>query len=1108
MNTEFTIERITDQMLSHVEDLDKLDLETLDKYFKFLVFHLSDSNDLHLTTWFSRLSYIGLKYNVPFLALKACHYFRKNYKPEKLDSDSLLLAVNFAIIYLLKLLHGNSQLMSNNLVLLEEEWSDFVQGSKTEFHSFLPLVKGSVIRKHADSETLEFWNYETGVMNLVKYNVTELNENFNRSIQHLGGRIRLPVEMHLMDCRMDENGTLFPAAMIIDPDYLVDVTAVAECFMPGGEYPMSYLLKKMTPKPSSRYILIGNLANAILDELLTGKAFELKTFLIESFKKYPLEFSMFDDREMWEIIQNIKTIYANLLIDCRHIKNDAPNLRLRIEPSFISPSTGLQGRLDVLKVYTGEDGNDKAEIIELKSGKPFKPNVHGINRNHFIQTLLYDLLIKEAFGKKLNPINYILYCKISSDRMKYAPVVRNLQYEALAIRNDIVALEHMIIDMDTEKDSLFERINARYFDTEGGFIRSDADNLARVFGQLTTMQKQYFRELVRLVSSENYKSKTGGHKINGRSGFAAFWKDDPGVKVEHFNMLRNLMLDKAALGAEEQVLRLSIRDESEITNFRQGDIGVMYPTIREGMPHKGQLIKGSITRLEGKEIHYRMRSKISAFDDLLQYDDWNIEHDYLESSVNNLYESIIQYCLAPAERKDLILGYKAPEQKQVDTVDFWQQHLTQEQRNIVAEMMTCRDYYMLWGPPGTGKTSVVLKELIYQSYYNSEEKILLLAYTNRAVDEICDAIESVSPDLAAHYIRVGSSYSVGDQFKERLLQEKIKGCNTREEVRLKIQSCRLFVGTVASLLGKNELFKLVKIDRLVVDEASQILEPAMAGLMSRAKTCILIGDHKQLPAVISLPESRCKIKASALQELGINNLSMSLFERLYRRCEQMNWAHAYGQLSYQGRMHETIMNFVGSRFYGDELKAIDHLENKRERLSQSLTFVYDPIPKFGDSLLDKRMIFIDTQTEHSNLAEIIKTNELEARRAVEIAMLTYDSLISKSEDAIGIICPFRAQISLVKQNFEDLYEQVPDFVKIDTVERFQGGARDIIILSTCANNSLSLDAIKSIDVDGTDRKLNVALTRAREQVFILGSEKVLKEDDNYLALINYCRETD
>jgi DNA replication ATP-dependent helicase Dna2 len=281
---------------------------------------------------------------------------------------------------------------------------------------------------------------------------------------------------------------------------------------------------------------------------------------------------------------------------------------------------------------------------------------------------------------------------------------------------------------------------------------------------------------------------------------------------------------------------------------------------------------------------------------------------------------------------------------------------------------------------------------------------------------------------------------------------------------------------------------------VIIDEASQILEPMLIGLLQKFKRFILIGDHKQLPAVVTQAKSDSIIKHTDLREIGITDMRMSLFERLYYQCKDNNWFHAFDIISFQGRMHTEIMNFVSNHFYENKLKSLE----KVNRLHKHLNLIYkNDVQKV---LASKRMIFIDTKVDKSFN---VKTNYHEAKAVnIIIQQLTelYDiNQKTFTEESVGVITPYRAQISLIKQ---DIHMDLK--ITVDTVERYQGGARDIVILSLCTNRLSQMNTLVSESNEGIDRKLNVALTRAKEQIIIIGNRQILDSNFTYKRLIESC----
>src|SRR5699024_1997742 len=124
--------------------------------------------------------------------------------------------------------------------------------------------------------------------------------------------------------------------------------------------------------------------------------------------------------------------------------------------------------------------------------------------------------------------------------------------------------------------------------------------------------------------------------------------------------------------------------------------------------------------------------------------------------------------------------------------------MSEEQFNLLKRMLIAQDYFLLWGPPGTGKTSYMLKNFVQAVKTHTEDSIILLAYTNRAVDEICRAIESIDASYHEKYIRIGSSLSTDTAYKDRLLQNIIEEVETRAELTKITKKHRIYVSTIAS----------------------------------------------------------------------------------------------------------------------------------------------------------------------------------------------------------------------------------------------------------------------------------------------------------------------
>ena len=287
----------------------------------------------------------------------------------------------------------------------------------------------------------------------------------------------------------------------------------------------------------------------------------------------------------------------------------------------------------------------------------------------------------------------------------------------------------------------------------------------------------------------------------------------------------------------------------------------------------------------------------------------------------------------------------------------------------------------------------------------------------------------------------------------------------------------------------------VLVDVAIVDEATQILEPQLLGILCAkgengkegVGKFILIGDHKQLPAVVLQNTEQSEVYDEALSAVGLKNLKDSLFERLYRTARQHTDAHrTYDMLCRQGRMHPEVALFANQAFYEGRLLPVG-LPHQLE-----------------DSGNINRLSFYPSQPEP--MGSSAKTNHSEAKIAARLAATVYKEH-SEAFDAsrtLGIITPYRSQIALIKKEIEVLGISELNQILIDTVERFQGSERDVIIYSFCVNYPYQLKFLSNLtEEDGIliDRKLNVALTRARKQMLLTGVPTLLERNPLYKSLL-------
>jgi len=1056
---------------------------------------VTQSDKIVFTTLYSRAAFMSNRFDLDSKLMYYLHTFRRDNERMKIGNYTEYY-LDLGVYVIDELIHclwyGKTALSP-----LDEKVSIFFEYQTKEVVRFRPVIE--VVIDSIDTDTMEVFFYEeenASVLKKALFDQADKNESFNENIKMIHRSFAMPLHVNFVDVEVLSDDTYIPKAIVLMPDYLMDVTAVANCFKDYGSNAMLRLVSKFKHIENSIPLMVGNIANLFLDEIISLPEAKFKDLLPKIFKLDPLGISTFKDEEVRTLVEDAKKHYLNLKkavateLPAQGIKRD----RIYLEPSFYSRAYGLQGRLDLF--HMGNEANH-LDIVELKSGKPFRANVYGLSASHYTQTLLYDLIIKSTFGTQLKPNNYILYSKLNEKALKYAPPVKSQQYEAMRVRNELIAIEYKLAASPEDAAQLFSHLKVTHFEKVKGFELKDLENFEKAYTKWKDHEKAYFHSFCSFIAREHRMAKTGEHGISKVNGLSSLWLENIEEKEDRFGVLKALTI--AQNNSQEEVPTLILHkseDTSTLANFRKGDIAVLYPQDKNPKAVlKNQIFKCTILHIDQESIELKLRSR--QYNDTLftSVEFWNIEADTLDSGFNTLYRSLYEFCSAKQEQKDLWLGIRKPRTSTTRTYPVLDE-LTTEQNELLNAMTDVKDYFLLWGPPGTGKTSVMLKSLTQRIYHTTEENILLLAYTNKAVDEICAAIESIGAEFADKYIRIGSRTSCNPKYKHRVLEQLISTLGSRNEIKTLIDSKRIFVSTVSSIVSKYDLFKLKHFDRVIVDEASQILEPMLLGLLTRVGKAVLIGDHKQLPAVVTQNANQTKVSSEELRTIGIVDMGMSLFERLYHQCRRKEWSHAFGVLSYQGRMHQDIMAFANRHFYENRLAVLPGLN----RLTAAQSF--DTRIEQEQFVAEHRFIYVPTKTDY---AFNWKTNRSEVDAVLQFTALIESLYIHNgmnfTPSTLGIITPYRAQIAMIRQAFESRLPHLLPLVTIDTVERYQGGARDIILLSLCTNRLSQLRSLVSLSQEGIDRKLNVAMTRARERLIVFGNAEILQQNETYAALI-------
>jgi len=952
----------------------------------------------------------------------------------------------------------------------------------------------------------------------VRYNVPQINDEFTETYELLWQHAQL----NLLDVSEDEDGILTPRFIVLEPDYLLDISSLAECYKDYGHHPLNYQLTKLQPVQNARPILLGNIVNLFLDEwIYTNGEPDYMECMRKAFRTYPIELAACKD-----LLNPDQE--AEFFSDCRrHFENIRQTVQETfkqsgyqldrtdavLEPSYICEALGLQGRLDYMQ-------RDMHAFIEMKSGKADEYSIRNTvtpKENHKVQMLLYQAVLEYSMGmdhKNVTP--YLLYTRyplLYPARSSWAMVRRIIN-----LRNRIVADEYSIqirnnIHYTADKigsitaDVLNERnMKGKLWEV---YLRPGIDRTAQAIARLSETERAYFYSLYNFITKEQYTSKSGDADYEGRAGAAALWLATLEEKRESGEILYDLrIIDNHA--SDEHKAYITFRcPHGEpgcsaslplLPNFRLGDAVVLYQRNDHSDNVTNKMVfKGNIEEISEETIKIRLRATQHNPSVLPADSLYAIEHDSMDTAFRSMYLGLSSFLFANQERRDLLLGNRLPEFDESFEQDI--RSAEDDFTRIALKAKAARDYFLLVGPPGTGKTSCALRKMVETFHAEPDAQILLLAYTNKAVDEICKALTNINPKV--DFIRLGSELSCDPVYREYLIENVLESCNRRAEVNERIARCRIFVGTVATLSGKQEIFRLKRFDVAIVDEATQILEPQILGLLCNRNDegqntigkFILIGDHKQLPAVVLQSSVHTEVYDESLRAIGITNLKDSFFERAARaaRCRSrvsmpngnLEAAPCCDMLCKQGRMHPEVAHFSNIHFYAGKLDIVGLPHQLEEEGS--------------------RLAFFPSEAEPP--ASSAKINHCEAKIVAKLAadVYTQAGLAFDPAKTLGIITPYRSQIALIKKEITRLGIDALNHILIDTVERFQGSERDVIIYSFCVNRNYQLRLLSNvIEEDGAiiDRKLNVALTRARKQMFLTGVPSLLKLNSVYSNLLN------
>ncbi|KKB49257.1 AAA domain-containing protein [Parabacteroides gordonii] len=559
------------------------------------------------------------------------------------------------------------------------------------------------------------------------------------------------------------------------------------------------------------------------------------------------------------------------------------------------------------------------------------------------------------------------------------------------------------------------------------------------------------------------------------------------------------------------VIEIERRDDKEIEhNFEYGRPVCFFTTNGTGSPRYLNF-SGIISYVQDDRMVVVLPTPSALFDLQGVSSELGVQLYFDETSYKTMFSALSGVMKAKNNRlahlRDVLLGKTPVSERKLFPVRFPWLNVTQEE--AVNHVLAAKEVSIVHGPPGTGKTTTLV-EAIYETLHR-ENQVMVCAQSNTAVDWISEKLV----DRGINVLRIGNPTRVNDKmlsftyerrfeshpdyselwgirkaireiqssFRKKSHSEKETARNRLSRLRFRATELEVQIDTdlfsearviACTLVGSaNRVLTNHTFTTLFIDEAAQALEAACWIAIGKADRVILAGDHHQLPPTIKCIEAaRGGLDRTLMQKVAANK------------------PETVSLLKIQYRMHEDIMRFSSHWFYQDELKAAPEV-------SQRGILAYDtPVVWFDTA---------DCDFEEDRLSESMsRINKQEAVLLVEqlqtyIEKITKERVLDESID-FGLISPYKSQVQyirgLIKRNA--FFKPFRKLITVHTVDGFQGQERDVIMISLVrANDQGNIGFLNDL------RRMNVAITRARMKLIILGDASTLTKHAFYRELYKY-----
>jgi DNA replication ATP-dependent helicase Dna2 len=850
------------------------------------------------------------------------------------------------------------------------------------------------------------------------------------------------------------------SAMVLEPDLLLNITDINH-----AEYCVrQYVLRRLIPSAPTAMTLRGTIIHGAFKELLKGRADDLETLMAQALRAQSADLALQElpaDAVAADAGPHLRALASWYDHQRQQLWSRTPNIR--VETFVLAPDVGLKGRLDAL----WED-DETSRLLELKTS-----TVRGDlpRREHRWQVYGYQTLLaarRPAVHERL-PAATLLYSGTPGQAEAHTlPFTLRELHRVLELRN-LLAIVHVTGTVPAPPGATkCARCSMRRECLRASpLLEWEPPPSEEQPAPVAAPDAEWFRHFYAPLAREGRAAEAQGRVL---------WSTSPAQRSaagEAISGLEQLGEPRTTASGEWEY---TFRCEN-LSELREGDPIL----LSDGDPIHGAAVTGTLLSVSDRGVVVWTPERI-AHPRLIDRYGSEMVH---ERTVQNLW----RWLDAHERLRALVRGDLAPSfgHEGTATTAAHRSDFNAEQRAAVARALAARDFILIQGPPGTGKTGVVAE--IVRQLVARGERVLVAAFTNQAVDNV---LRRLVDDGFHDFVRLGHDLSVAPELRSYRLGARAATLDAGDgpgAETSRLRDALLGAPVVASTTATwaSERYDggglALAFDVAVVDEASQLTVPALLGALRFARRFVLVGDERQLPPLV--------VSSVAAQ----GGLAESLFARLLTR-----WSEAATvRLRWQYRMHPLICEFPSQAFYDGALEPAG--------AARTALLALGPSTRDGlDQVLDpaRPLVFVDVPPGAQSEVGGARIS----RAQVELAHRVVIGLRARGVPAnhIGVIAPYRAQVAAIRQCLVADHEPA---VTVDTVDRFQGGEREVIVLAlgrepASDGGAFSVLAASHVPFVADPHRLNVALTRAQRKLIVLGDRAALAESPLLERLVAYC----